>query len=213
MVTSGCFTSMIPLISRGTEAVILGGPVMLYSFHFPSSSSLRPVTLYSDIRTPSSKSFTMKSSSNEKESFFLPPRGVPTGYKVVRFFSHEPSRAVTWTAYSWAVMSEKKIFFTRKLLLKLAAMRAPPIAAASSPFRCCPSGSSELPSFLKYSESISCTFGTRQAPPTTSTWFTSFMVRLASFSAFSTGAVRRLKIPSLIFSNSARLMVDWKSWS
>eukprot|EP00438_Fugacium_kawagutii_P030016 Skav230452 [mRNA] locus=scaffold2124:56596:57010:- [translate_table: standard] len=88
----------------------------------------------------SSKTFTLKSSSIEKDNFFLEPKELPVGYKTVKFFSQEPSSAVTCTAYSCALMSEKKIFFTLKELLELAATSAAPMAAASSPFKCCPRG-------------------------------------------------------------------------
>mmetsp|Transcript_53080 Transcript_53080/g.119623 ORF Transcript_53080/g.119623 Transcript_53080/m.119623 type:complete len:261 (+) Transcript_53080:1515-2297(+) len=153
-----------------------------------------------------------KSSSIVKESFFLPPRAEPVGYRVVRFFSHSPLRDTTCTAYSCDVTSVKKIFFTRKEVLELAATRAAPRAAASSPLRCCPSGSflSLLP---KYSERSDWILGTRQAPPTTSTCVMSLRVRFALCKAVSIGLVSLPSMSLHMPSKASRLMVAWKSVS
>mmetsp|Transcript_96173 Transcript_96173/g.206355 ORF Transcript_96173/g.206355 Transcript_96173/m.206355 type:complete len:289 (+) Transcript_96173:772-1638(+) len=136
----GALTSMMPLISRGTVAEIFGDPVILYSFQSPSNASETPVTAYSAWSKPSSKTRMAKFSSDWKASFFLPPKAVPLLYNVVMFLSHSPFEPTTCTEYSWFVMSVKKIFLTRKDLLELAATRAAPRAAASSPLRCCPNG-------------------------------------------------------------------------
>mmetsp|Transcript_141604 Transcript_141604/g.394743 ORF Transcript_141604/g.394743 Transcript_141604/m.394743 type:complete len:431 (-) Transcript_141604:765-2057(-) len=212
-VANGLFTSRMPLISSGTETEILGDPVMLYSFHLPLSTSVMPVTVYSLTKTPSSKTRMAKSSSRLNVSFFLPPSGVPNGYRVVTFFSHSPFRETTWTAYSWFVMSVKNIFLTRKELLELAATRAAPSAAASSPLRCCPSGSFFWACASKNSLSSSWTLGTRQPPPTSSTCWMSGIVALAILSALSMGSVRRANMSLHISSKSSRLMVVWKSVS
>mmetsp|Transcript_18392 Transcript_18392/g.52726 ORF Transcript_18392/g.52726 Transcript_18392/m.52726 type:complete len:356 (+) Transcript_18392:822-1889(+) len=206
-VTVGFLSSTIPLNSRGTVAETFGMPVKLYSFHLPCMRSDRPVTSYSVIRTPSSNTRTEKSSSAEKASFFFPPRAAPAGYKMVTFLSHAPLNAAIWTEYSCCVMSEKKIFRTRKEVLAFAAIKAAPRAAASSPFKCCPKGTRSPIASSRYFEIISCTFGTRQAPPTTSTCVRFLSDTLAFTRAFSMGSVRMANMSAHITSNSSRWIV------